>query len=182
MAKIMNGGLRLGSLKAYNLALLPKWWWGVRVDRDSLWASVISDIHRNLGGTKDIMYMPKFKGMWSSISKVRKEATDLGIPLILYFQRRVGNNEFIFFWDDCWLGSSCLAHMFSRLFELQMHKLCKLKDRCPISDGVMEWKWAWRRQIRSGREQEVIRWSMESSGVYPVKSLRAALDEQFLAT
>ncbi|PWA33934.1 RNA-directed DNA polymerase, eukaryota, Reverse transcriptase zinc-binding domain protein [Artemisia annua] len=117
-------------------------------------------------------------------------------------ERQVGNGESICFWDDVWLGSSCLSHMFPRLFKLEMDKLCKLKERCSISDGVMEWKWAWRRQIRSGREQEELsnslsilmnsyltnddrdgwRWSMESSGVYSVKSLRATLDEKILPT
>ncbi|GJR52184.1 RNA-directed DNA polymerase, eukaryota [Tanacetum coccineum] len=50
MAKIKSGGLGFRSLKAYNLALLAKWWWRVRIDRDSLWASVIDDIYGNLGG------------------------------------------------------------------------------------------------------------------------------------
>ncbi|GKE19814.1 hypothetical protein Tco_1431326, partial [Tanacetum coccineum] len=59
-------------------------------------ASVMDDIRRNLGGTKDLMYMPKFKGVWSSIAKVRREANHLGIPLITSFQRqivRVGNEQ-----------------------------------------------------------------------------------------
>lgn len=66
----------------------------------------------------------------------------------------------------------------------------------------MVWKWAWRRQIRSGREQEELssllsivgntylindnsdgwRWSTESSGVYSVNSLRDALYEKNLPT
>ncbi|GJW62963.1 hypothetical protein Tco_0114847 [Tanacetum coccineum] len=154
MAKIKSGGIGFGSLKAYNLALLAKWWWRVYVDRDSLWASLINDIHANLGGTKDLMYTPKFKGVWSNIAKVEREANHQGIPLISSFQRRVGSGEFISFWEDCWLGSNCLAHMFPRLFKLETNKLCKLIERCSNSDGVMEWKLAWRRQIRSGREQE----------------------------
>ncbi|GJQ98880.1 putative RNA-directed DNA polymerase [Tanacetum coccineum] len=194
-----SAGLGFGSLKAYNLALLAKWWWRVCVDRDSLWACVIDDIYGNLEGTKDLMYMPKFKGVWSNIAKVGRETNHLGIPLISSFQRWVGNGESISFREDCWLGSNCLAHMFSRLFELETNKRCKLIERCSISDGVMEWKWAWRRQIRSRREQKELyillsivwntylttndsdgwRWSMESSGVYSVKSFRAALDDKF---
>ncbi|PWA64471.1 DOF transcription factor 11 [Artemisia annua] len=120
MAKIMNGGLRFGSLKAYNLALLPKWWWRVCVDRDSLWASVISDIHRNLGGK------------WVTIS-------------LYFFGTIVG------------LVLAALFIYVPEIIRVANAQLCKLKDRCSISDGVMEWKWAWRRQIRSGRQQEVIR-------------------------
>ncbi|PWA95766.1 RNA-directed DNA polymerase, eukaryota, Reverse transcriptase zinc-binding domain protein [Artemisia annua] len=240
-----------------------KWWWRVRVDKDSLWASVINDIHGNLGGTKDLRQnkspsvreqfhaessyntrdrnkrkiAPEAKRllkekMEETISfnarKLKNNKKEVGesskskdrrprcficrkrghvcrkcpqrkhclIPTTPIETRRVGNGESICFWDDVWLGSSCLSHMFPRLFELETDKLCKLKERCSISDGVTEWKWAWRRQIRSGREQEELssllsivgnssltnddrdgwRWSV------PVKSLRAALDEKILPT
>ncbi|GJT22906.1 hypothetical protein Tco_0892843 [Tanacetum coccineum] len=123
-------------------------------------ASVMDDIRRNLGGTKDLMYMPKFKGVWSSIAKVRREANHLGIPLITSFQRQVGNGESISFWEDSWLGSNYLAHMFPRLFELETNKLWNTYLTTNDSDG-------WR-------------WSMESSGVYSVKSLRADLDDKIL--
>nr|GEW48934.1 RNA-directed DNA polymerase, eukaryota, reverse transcriptase zinc-binding domain protein [Tanacetum cinerariifolium] len=153
MAKTKSGGIGFGSLKAYNLALLGKWWWRVYVDRDSLWASVINDIHGNLGATKDLMYTPKFKRVWSNIAKVGREVNHLGIPIILSFQRWVGNSESISFWENYWLGSNCLAHMFPRLFELETNKIRKLIKRCSNSDGLL-WTCAWRRQIRSGREQE----------------------------
>ncbi|KAI3692865.1 hypothetical protein L6452_32690 [Arctium lappa] len=40
-----QGGLGIGSLKAFNMALLAKWWWKIKVDNTSLWASAINSIH-----------------------------------------------------------------------------------------------------------------------------------------
>ncbi|GKA58048.1 RNA-directed DNA polymerase, eukaryota, reverse transcriptase zinc-binding domain protein [Tanacetum coccineum] len=45
MASLDKGGLGVGSLKAFNLALLHEWRWRLVNNSDVLWAYVIKDIH-----------------------------------------------------------------------------------------------------------------------------------------
>ena len=45
-----DGGLNIGSLKVKNLALLGKWWWRFRNERDALWCRLIKSIHGLDGG------------------------------------------------------------------------------------------------------------------------------------
>ena len=40
-----QGGLGIGSLKAFNLALLAKWWWKIKIENSTLWAASINSIH-----------------------------------------------------------------------------------------------------------------------------------------
>ncbi|GJS47551.1 hypothetical protein Tco_0597672 [Tanacetum coccineum] len=44
-ASFDKGGLKIGSLKAFNLALLQKWRWRLVNNPDSIWARVIKAIH-----------------------------------------------------------------------------------------------------------------------------------------
>lgn len=50
LTKTEDGGLNIGSLKAQNLALLGKWWWVFKNDRQELWKSVIMAIYGSDGG------------------------------------------------------------------------------------------------------------------------------------
>nr|GEV01452.1 RNA-directed DNA polymerase, eukaryota, reverse transcriptase zinc-binding domain protein [Tanacetum cinerariifolium] len=45
------GGLNIGSLKAMNWALLAKWWWRFRFERDAFWVKVIKSLYGEGGGT-----------------------------------------------------------------------------------------------------------------------------------
>ncbi|XP_071719194.1 uncharacterized protein [Rutidosis leptorrhynchoides] len=44
------GPFESGGLKAKNLALLGKWWWRFRIEKDAFWVQVIKSIHGRDGG------------------------------------------------------------------------------------------------------------------------------------
>nr|KAJ0207604.1 hypothetical protein LSAT_V11C500262140 [Lactuca sativa] len=49
------GGLVVGSLKAFNIALCCKWWWRLKTEPKSLWAKLIRVIHRLDNKTDDFL-------------------------------------------------------------------------------------------------------------------------------
>ncbi|GJS33617.1 RNA-directed DNA polymerase, eukaryota, reverse transcriptase zinc-binding domain protein [Tanacetum coccineum] len=59
------GGLDIGSLKSFKLALLHKWRWSFHTNRDSLWVKVIYAFHGSEGGFDQNGC--KFNGIWSRI-------------------------------------------------------------------------------------------------------------------
>ncbi|GJZ60933.1 RNA-directed DNA polymerase, eukaryota, reverse transcriptase zinc-binding domain protein [Tanacetum coccineum] len=60
-----KGGLAIGSLKSFNLALLHKWRWRFYFNPDSLWVKVIKDLHGSEGGFDHNGC--KFNSLWSRI-------------------------------------------------------------------------------------------------------------------
>lgn len=45
-----NVGLGIGSLRAFNYALLVKWWWQFRNDNRGIWRDVIMSLHGLMAG------------------------------------------------------------------------------------------------------------------------------------
>lgn len=45
-----KGGLRVGCLRAKNLALLGKWWWRFKDEDEVMWVKIIKSIHGSEGG------------------------------------------------------------------------------------------------------------------------------------
>ncbi|PWA69064.1 RNA-directed DNA polymerase, eukaryota, Reverse transcriptase zinc-binding domain protein [Artemisia annua] len=83
-----------------------------------------------------------------------------------------------------------------RLFALETSQECYLSDRCESHDDNLQWRWAWRRPIRSGRELEKFNGLMDllcnfrhgtgedgwnfllsNSNLFSVKSVRVAIDK-----
>ncbi|KAF5764949.1 hypothetical protein HanRHA438_Chr15g0710101 [Helianthus annuus] len=59
-----DGGLGLTPLRDTNIALLSKWWWRFKLEKNALWRKVIEAIHNN---KKEYSYMPVIKsiaGAW----------------------------------------------------------------------------------------------------------------------
>ncbi|GKB27025.1 hypothetical protein Tco_0866426 [Tanacetum coccineum] len=65
LASLEKGGLGIGSLKAFNLALLQKWRWRLVAYPNSLWAQVIKAIHGEEAGFKQNRC--KSNDVWSKI-------------------------------------------------------------------------------------------------------------------
>ncbi|GKD91967.1 putative RNA-directed DNA polymerase, eukaryota, reverse transcriptase zinc-binding domain protein, partial [Tanacetum coccineum] len=68
-----KGGLNIGSLKAFNLALLQKWRWRLLSSPNALWVQVIKAYHGQEGGFDTNGC--SFKGIWANITLERNRKT-----------------------------------------------------------------------------------------------------------
>lgn len=150
------GGLKVGSLKAKNLALLKKWWWRFRTNRDCQWVHVIQALYGDdgcygSGGGR------LFAGPWRNILAVGNVIDQCGIPFTSGFQQVVGNGAEIKFWTDIWCSGICLKDKFKRLFNLESAPDCVLSSRALFHGEEVEWTWQWRREPRGREEGELNR-------------------------
>ncbi|KAJ0789762.1 putative RNA-directed DNA polymerase [Helianthus annuus] len=75
-----NGGLGVGSIKDFNIAMLTKWWWRHNSEPNQLWARVISSIHKN----NVVLLIPLKKsipGVWNYIGKMESVLDKAGLCL-----------------------------------------------------------------------------------------------------
>ncbi|PWA95618.1 RNA-directed DNA polymerase, eukaryota, Reverse transcriptase zinc-binding domain protein [Artemisia annua] len=150
------GGLGIGSLHAANLAMLVKWVWRFHSEPNSLWKSVITSIHGSNGGGFDTIDSPMPRmplSPWKKIIELNKPLSHANFCLQSIFKRKVGNGSTFKFWEDIWIGESNFKSLFPRLFSLEVHKDCKIIDRCTFTNGLLSPNWAWRRNIRDGVEK-----------------------------
>lgn len=152
-----KGGLGIGSLQASNLAMLTKWWWRFRVEPHALWRKMIKSIHGNDGGLSYDNSMSRTCGPWSKITKLQKELQKHNINLWALFRHKLGNGCDIKFWKDLWVGGETLETYYSHLFGLERYQNASLMNRCHCSindNGPINYRWAWKRSIRTGIERE----------------------------
>ncbi|GKB78177.1 RNA-directed DNA polymerase, eukaryota, reverse transcriptase zinc-binding domain protein, partial [Tanacetum coccineum] len=85
-----SGGLNIGSLKSFNLALLQKWRWRLVNNPDSLWARVIIAIHGVEAGLD--LKGCNCNGVWSSIISSYSLLHDRNFLPLGTLCRKVGND------------------------------------------------------------------------------------------
>ncbi|GJZ42433.1 hypothetical protein Tco_0589319 [Tanacetum coccineum] len=73
----------------------------------------------------------------------------LNIPLSSFFTRSIGEGVLVKFWDEEWLGTFKLAHVYPRLYALESMKDCNISDRLLKLNGHISSAWNWRRSIQS---------------------------------
>nr|GEY66983.1 probable serine/threonine-protein kinase WNK9 [Tanacetum cinerariifolium] len=93
------GGLNIGCLKAFNLALLQKWCWRMYSFPNALWVKVIKVLNGQEGGFDN--HSCKFNGCDTKIQ----------------------------FWEDIWIGDSSLKIWYNMLYHLECDKDCLIVDR-----------------------------------------------------
>nr|GEY19493.1 RNA-directed DNA polymerase, eukaryota [Tanacetum cinerariifolium] len=81
--------------------------------------------------------------MWARIINSIKAMHDKGIILHSNLSRKLNNGVSIKLWHGIWIGDSSLSTEFPRLFRLDSHPDCFVKDRW--SNG--SWSWSWSRLI-----------------------------------
>ncbi|KAJ9553524.1 hypothetical protein OSB04_017569 [Centaurea solstitialis] len=69
-----------------NVALLTKWWWRFKKERETLWRRVIHSLHGINGGLDQIIPIGKFAGLWRNIIKVQRDFEKVNLPLSSWFQ------------------------------------------------------------------------------------------------
>ncbi|KAJ9550277.1 hypothetical protein OSB04_014322 [Centaurea solstitialis] len=201
--KVLNarekGGLGIGSLRAQNWALLTKWWWRYKTEREATWRKVIAAIHGESGYLGGLTTESLKKGVWGSIAAINKAINASNIPIESLFQRHMGDGSNIKFWLEPWGGSETLINLYPRLADLEVDVNCSLADRVYVSDGRTNFQGCWRREIRNGRELNEVsaiatycrnisldqgdnswKWGLTSSGNFSVASLRYAIDDMQL--
>ncbi|XP_071712264.1 uncharacterized protein [Rutidosis leptorrhynchoides] len=137
MAAFEKGGLNIGSLKSFNLALLCKWLWRLKVCNDSLWSKVIVAIYGSSSGLFDEGNVGS--GLSANVIGAFRSAVSKGFLPSDVLRIRVGDGKKVSFWKDKWKDGVVLKDKYPRLFHLEADKDCKLSDR--LVNGVWLWNW-----------------------------------------
>ncbi|KAJ0475516.1 putative RNA-directed DNA polymerase [Helianthus annuus] len=188
------GGMGFGSLRVMNLALLAKWWWRFKVERDSLWKKVVWEIHKNSRTWSFIPVKLSITSPWKQICKISDDFETLGLSLESMFRGAPGSESIIAFWKDRWLFEVPLCEKFPALFLLESHKNATIMDRLEFVAGRVESKFVWAGQPSSSMEiselQELSNalssfvfgsgedkwsWMLDPSGSFSVNSLKVKL-------
>ncbi|KAF5797593.1 putative RNA-directed DNA polymerase [Helianthus annuus] len=75
-----KGGLGVGNIRDFNIAMLTKWWWRYKSNPNQLWAKVISSIHKSSSNLL-IPLKKTIPGVWNDIGKMDKILDKAGISL-----------------------------------------------------------------------------------------------------
>ncbi|GKC54293.1 RNA-directed DNA polymerase, eukaryota, reverse transcriptase zinc-binding domain protein [Tanacetum coccineum] len=98
LSSFEKGGLNIGSLKSFNLALLQKWRLRLLSFLNAIWVKVIKAIHEQEGGFDT--YGCKFNGVWARIVGSSNFLHSKNIIPLNPFHFKVGCSTRIRFWKD----------------------------------------------------------------------------------
>ncbi|GJT12155.1 retrovirus-related pol polyprotein from transposon TNT 1-94 [Tanacetum coccineum] len=141
LASFDKGGLGVGSLNAFNKALLLKWRWHLFNYPNALWVQVIKAFHGkessiDLGGCQT-------SGVWAKIVGTINHLHSSGIVPLSSIRFKVGDGSSIRLWKDTWLGDEPLYIRYNILFHLDNNKDCFIRQ-CILNGS---WDWDWSRPI-----------------------------------
>ncbi|GKD64596.1 hypothetical protein Tco_1306704 [Tanacetum coccineum] len=151
MASFEKGGLNIGSIKAFNLALLQKWRWRLVTNPNSIWAQVIVAIHgAEAGADLKGCYC---NGVWASIISTYSMLHNRNLIPMNTLCRKVGNgvnDSWIWNWKRQIEGSRNEAALGSLVLDL---------GQVQLLDGHDSW-----------------RWSLDDDGIFSVYVARLHID------
>ncbi|KAJ0929069.1 putative reverse transcriptase zinc-binding domain-containing protein [Helianthus annuus] len=139
------GGIGIGGIRDFNLAMISKWWWRFKDDPNQLWAKVVYSIHYSKSENKLIPGKASMPGVWKDIGSVDKILANIGIQIHDKLKVAVGDGSSVRFWKDKWLTQEPLMLRFPNLFRLAKIKNSSVKAcYLRVGDGV-RWGWDWLR-------------------------------------
>ena len=124
----INGRLGLGSLRAQNLALLAKWWWRFKTEKEALWKRVVVALHGTSGLLDNRDMLTGNSSTWGKISRLGNELSNYNIDLKNLFKKNMGDGRDRKFWTDDWTGNGPFEETFLRLAALDANKDCLVTD------------------------------------------------------
>ncbi|KAJ0923662.1 hypothetical protein HanPSC8_Chr05g0218711 [Helianthus annuus] len=71
------GGLGIGGIRDFNVAMIAKWWWRHKQESSHLWAQVITSIHSTTSNNKVILVKATMPGIWKDVG---------GVDVVFFFQ------------------------------------------------------------------------------------------------
>ncbi|KAJ9556789.1 hypothetical protein OSB04_011403 [Centaurea solstitialis] len=104
-----NGGLGLGSLHSTNIALLTKWWWRFKNEKEALWRRVIVALYGETAKLGCDSTSFTRKSTWSYIARINSNLEVHNLHLQDLFQRHLRNGSDIKFWQENWCRRGTLA-------------------------------------------------------------------------
>ncbi|GJS12396.1 RNA-directed DNA polymerase, eukaryota, reverse transcriptase zinc-binding domain protein [Tanacetum coccineum] len=197
LADKCNGGLGVSSLFAFNRGLMMKWMWRFYSYDTSLWSNVIKAIHGDDGNVN----LTRKSGMRSSWSYIVNEAKALeiqGVNVLDNMHLKLGDGTTSLFWKDNWSGKGSLKTMYHRLYSHENQK--KVSVRSKMNDISLVHSFhhvVWGRGVEQSQFDalsSLVRsinlvpmcdrwvWTLESSGIFSVASIRKIIDGNRLAT
>ncbi|KAJ0548185.1 putative RNA-directed DNA polymerase [Helianthus annuus] len=192
MIKPMNsGGIGIGSIKDFNIAMLSKWWWRFKNNPTQLWAEVVKAIHESDSNKKMIPVKNNVPGIWKDIGEVDKTLEKLGVHMRDKLSVTIGNGELVSFWKDIWAVDVPLKDRFPRLYRLAAYKSCSVAS-CLSSYGAEAiWAWDWAKcpdteddwiqldelmsaldPIKLSKQKDEWKWGKDSEFDFSVKDIR----------
>ncbi|KAJ0880486.1 putative reverse transcriptase zinc-binding domain-containing protein [Helianthus annuus] len=184
-----KGGLGISKLADSNLALLCKWGWRYKREKDHMWVKVVDAIHASGAGWSFLPVKKSLGGVWLNIVSIFNKPISGSLSLRNLFRGLVGRGDSILFWLDPWLNEVPLKDLYPNLFALEVVKTCSVRDRL---DGTWLWKhdpvldeeateWcslaAEISSVALNDRPDDWRWKGDSSGLFSVRSVREVLRE-----
>ncbi|GJY39484.1 putative RNA-directed DNA polymerase, eukaryota, reverse transcriptase zinc-binding domain protein [Tanacetum coccineum] len=106
LASLDKGGLGIGSLKVFNLALIQKWRCRLMQNPDAIWVRLIKAIHGPDAGFD--LHGCNTQGLWAKIVGSINHLHSSGIIPLQSLRFKVGCGSKIHFWKDLWIGDGPL--------------------------------------------------------------------------
>ncbi|KAJ0856138.1 hypothetical protein HanRHA438_Chr14g0680971 [Helianthus annuus] len=144
-----KGGLGIGRIRDFNVAMIVKWWWRMREDPDHLWAKVVSSIHGSRLNKKLIPVNNSIPGVWKDIGSVDEILRKTGIGIADKLKVTVGNGAKTRFWKDVWLSQTALCDEFPDIFRLAKNKEVSVAECFAGHNSNRRWAWEWVRDPES---------------------------------
>ncbi|GKB45218.1 RNA-directed DNA polymerase, eukaryota, reverse transcriptase zinc-binding domain protein [Tanacetum coccineum] len=122
LLKLILGGLRIGSLKTFNLALLQKWRWRLVINPDASWVRLMKSVHGEDTGFNQNGC--KIKDIWativgdSSLESRYNRLFRLATNKDCRSRDRISNGEWTWDWSRQILGGHNLASFTNILLEI----------------------------------------------------------------
>ena len=115
-------------IREFNLALLAKWCWRMRVENRSLWYRVLASRYGEVGGI--ITEEGQFNSVWwNNLINIKNGAGVGGSRwLDTNVGREVGDGTQNLFWWDPLIDGMVLKNNFSRLFDLATNKMATVAE------------------------------------------------------
>lgn len=135
-----KGGLGLGSLRAFNLSLIVKWWWVLKTNKSALWSRVIMSIHNLHNKHADCLSKKTIPGVWNNMAEVMNDLKKIGINFQDIFKKQVKNGNDNLFWMDGWCDGEPFKNRFPELYMLERRKTCKVNQRLQVADQTWDWR------------------------------------------
>ncbi|KAJ0599393.1 putative RNA-directed DNA polymerase [Helianthus annuus] len=191
-----KGGIGIGSLKDANIALLAKWWWRFKVDKNSIWRKVIWSFHNNARSWSFIPVKVSVPGIWKQVAKIELDLSSIGIDLVGLFKSKFVRGSETAFWMEAWTSDEPFRSKFPALYALERSKRVMVADRIKMENGTNTFSFCWTRTPQSAAElnemggfmaamnsavisvgDDCWSWHLDAAGVFTTQSLKQLIQQ-----